>query len=128
MVGYSDDRADSGSMVGLSRPGLGRLLGLGPGGECCPPALVNSDRFPALDVGAGAAWHAQDVEFGPGDRLVCSFDLWHIRGAQRYHQFRALVCLFGDWWLFSGVPGPYFFLQYPPLHPSFTHPPAPAGL
>ena len=46
----------------LHRARLGRLLGLGPGGERLADALARGHRLPPLDHGAGEARHAEGVE------------------------------------------------------------------
>ena len=78
-------------LVGLPRPGLGGLLGLGPGGERGPPALAHRHRLPALGDGAGAAGDAEGVEPGPGHRQLRAGRLRHLRGAQRGAQLGALL-------------------------------------
>src|SRR5258707_14899585 len=111
-------------MVGLSRAGLGRLLGLGPGRECRALTLANGNRFPALDDGARTARYAQGVEPGPGHPLFCPLDLWHVRGTQRHHQFSTFLCLFEYWRLFSGISWHSYFLFFRALYLFFSLPPA----
>ena len=48
--------------LGLRRAGLGRLLGLGSGGERGHAAVVHRHRVPALGAGPGAARHAARLE------------------------------------------------------------------
>ncbi len=60
-------------LVGLRRARLGRLLGLGPGGERLVPPLVDGHRLPALHHAAGASPRPRPVDhvLGAG-QLRCS--------------------------------------------------------
>ena len=100
-----DVRAAAGRVVGLSRAGLGRLLGLGPGRERGAAAVADGDRLPALDDGAGAARHAQGLESGADHRDLRALDLRHLRGAQRHHQLGALVRLLSHRAVLPRLPG-----------------------
>ena len=57
---HSDGRA-----LGLRRAGLGRLLGLGSGGERLAHAVAHRHRVSAQRDRAGAQEHAQDLERRP---------------------------------------------------------------
>ena len=61
-VAVSDLRHFSGRALGLRGAGLGRLLGMGPGGERVDPAVADDDRVPAFGDDAGKARHDEDVE------------------------------------------------------------------
>ncbi len=61
-VAVSDLRNLSGRALGLQRAGLGRLLGMGPGGECQPDAVADGDGVSALGDDAGEARDDEDVE------------------------------------------------------------------
>src|SRR6266566_930581 len=67
-----------GSMVGLPCPGMGWVLGLGPGRECSAAPMVNRNSIPAFSDGARTQGHAQSLESKPGDRLLCPLHIWHF--------------------------------------------------
>ena len=51
-----------GRALGVQRSGLGRLLGMGPGGKCLPDAMADGHGLSALGDDAGEARHDEDVE------------------------------------------------------------------
>ena len=53
----------AGRALGLRRAGLGRLLGMGPGGECVADAVAHGDGVSAFGDDAGKARHDEDVEY-----------------------------------------------------------------
>jgi hypothetical protein len=61
--------------------GLGRLLGLGPGRERGPAAVVHGHGVPALGARAGTARDAQGVERHARDHDVLPDDLRHVHDA-----------------------------------------------
>ena len=74
-------RQPGGSLVVLPRARLGRLLGLGPGGERRLHALASGHRVPALGAGAGAARHAQDLEPAADHHRLQPHHLRHLSHA-----------------------------------------------
>ena len=75
-VDLPDDRSAAGRALVLRRARVGRLLGVGPGGERRAAALAGRDGAAALGDAAGAARHAEGLE--PGAR----------RGRVRPHHVR----------------------------------------
>ena len=67
-----------GRMVVVRGPRVGRLLGLGPGGERVVPALAHRHRLPALGDGPGAAGDAAGLEPVPPDRHLLADDPGHV--------------------------------------------------
>jgi len=61
--------------LGVLRFGLGRLLGMGSGGERVADALAHWNRIPALSHDAGEAQHAEDVEHVAGVCHLPALDL-----------------------------------------------------
>ena len=78
------DRDHAGDVVGLRGAGLGRLLGVGSGGEREPPALAHHDRVPPLGDDPGEARDAQALEPGAHHRDVPAQHLRHL-----HHPLRA---------------------------------------
>jgi cytochrome c-type biogenesis protein CcmF len=76
-------RPHPGRPLGLRGARLGRLLGLGSGGERRLPAVVHGVRVPALDHDPEAARHAQGVERGAGDPHLLPHHLRHLHDPQR---------------------------------------------
>jgi cytochrome c-type biogenesis protein CcmF len=68
--------------LGLLRAGLGRLLGLGPGGERFADAVADGHRLPALGDDAGEARHDEELE-----RVA---DLLHLHARDFGHAADAL--------------------------------------
>src|SRR5690606_36483277 len=56
----------AGFPLGLRGAGLGRLLGVGPGGKRVPHAVADGHRLHSLGDGAGAPGQAEGLEGGPG--------------------------------------------------------------
>jgi hypothetical protein len=83
VLAAADLRDPARSEVGLHRARLGRLLGLGPGREREPAAVVDRHRLPALGRDPGATRQAQGVERLARDRHVRAHDLRHVPGALR---------------------------------------------
>src|SRR6266480_1856509 len=75
-----------GSMVGLPCPGVGWVLGLGPGRECSAAPMVKRNSILAFIDGARTQGYAQGLESKPGYRLLCSLNIWYFLGAKRHHQ------------------------------------------
>ena len=69
-LGFPHRRDSPGCLVELRGPGLGRLLGLGPGGERLLHPLAARHRLPPLLGGAGPPRRAAILELRPGDRDV----------------------------------------------------------
>ena len=88
-VGISDLRNLSGRALGLRGAGLGRLLGMGPGGERVADAVADGHRVPALGDDAGKARHAEDVEHVADLRHLPAVDFRHLPDAQRRGQLGA---------------------------------------
>ena len=65
-------------LVVLRGAGLGRLLGLGPGGERLVPALADRHRLPPLGDGPGAAGDAAGLEPVAAVRHVLAHDPRHV--------------------------------------------------
>ena len=65
-------------LVELPGARLGRLLGLGPGGERLVPALADRHRLPALGHGAGAARHVAGLEPVPAVRHLRAHHPGHL--------------------------------------------------
>ena len=65
-------------VVELRGARLGRLLGLGPGGERLVPALADRHRLPALGHGAGAPGHAAGLEPVAAVRHVLAHHPGHV--------------------------------------------------
>src|SRR5213595_3557064 len=59
VVAVSLDRDLSRHVVGLRRARVGRLLGVGPGGERIAPAVAHHDRVPPLGDDPGKARHVE---------------------------------------------------------------------
>ena len=64
--------------LGVRRTGLGRVLGLGPGGERRAAALVYCYRVLTLCDGAGAAKHAAGLEHDPDHFDLLSHHFWYV--------------------------------------------------
>src|SRR3990172_11544771 len=62
---------------------MGRLLGLGPGGECLLHALAYGHRLPALGYDPAAAWHAKGLEHSANHSNLRSVYLWYLPHPQR---------------------------------------------
>ena len=74
-------RPDARDDLGVRGARLGRLLGLGPGRERRPAAVVHRHRVPALGDGAGAARHAARLERHARHHHVLPDDLRHLHDA-----------------------------------------------
>ena len=79
----------AGRALGLRGARLGRLLGLGPGGERLADAVADRHGVSALGDDAGKARHDARVERLAGVHHVPAHDLRHLPDAQRRGQFRA---------------------------------------
>ena len=81
--------ADFGRSLGLRCAGMGRLLGLGSGGKRGLSALAGGHGLHPQRHDPGKARHAQDLEYGAGDRDLFRGDVRHLCDAQRRHRERA---------------------------------------
>src|ERR1700761_3682575 len=61
-VAVSDVRHLYGRALGVQRAGMGRVLGLGSGGECEPDAVADGDGVSALGDDAGEARDDEELE------------------------------------------------------------------
>ena len=87
-VGISDLRNFSRRTLGLLGAGLGRLLGMGSGGERVADAVADRHCIPALGDDAGKARHAEDVERVADLLHVHAVDLWYVSDASRVWSVR----------------------------------------
>ena len=94
-----------GRALGLRSAGLGRLLGMGPGGERFPAAVADHDCVSAFGDDAGEARHDEDVEHVAHLHHVSAGDFRHVPHAQRRGEFGARVCAVGHRHLVRVVPG-----------------------
>ena len=83
------DRHHAGDVVGLRRAGLGRLLGLGPGGEREPAPLAHDDGVPPLGDDPGKAGDAEALERRPDHRHVPAEHLRDVHHPLRGDRQRA---------------------------------------
>ena len=94
-LGLPDLRNFSRRALGVFSSGLGRLLGMGPGGECVADAVADRYRVSAFGDDAGKARHAEDVEHVADLRHLLAGDSGNVPHPQRNHQlgacFRAVV-------------------------------------
>src|SRR5258708_31540048 len=90
-VALSDLRRFSRRALGLLGPGLGRLLGMGPGGERFYSSLAQRNGFSAFRDDAGKTRHDEGVERLSHLYHLYAFDSGHIAGTQRPSQFRPFV-------------------------------------
>ena len=77
--------------LGLPPIGLGRLLGLGPGGERFIPALVRGHGLPALDHDPGKKGHAEEVECIPVDLCIFPHDRSDLHDPKRRDLIRSFI-------------------------------------
>src|SRR5262249_44233718 len=82
-LAFPDVRNHSRRTLGLWRPGLGRILGLGPGRNRILPSLDFSHRFPAFGDDAGEARHDEEMECLADIHHLPALDFWHSAHAQR---------------------------------------------
>ena len=76
-------RNPPGRHVGLRGVGLGRLLGVGPGGKRVPDALVDRDGLPPLGHHAGAQGDDEGLEHGPDPGHLSAVHSRHLSHSQR---------------------------------------------
>src|SRR5213076_1808282 len=91
VVAVSFDRDLPRHVVGLRRAGVGRVLGVGSGGERIAPAVAHDDRVPPLGDDSGKARDVEVVEPRPDHRVVAVVDLRHVHHALRRDLECALV-------------------------------------
>ncbi len=89
--GFPDLRRFPGRALGVLGSGLGRLLGMGSGGECLADAVADRHRISAFGDDAGKARHAEDVEHVADLRHVLAGDSGNVPDPQRNHQFGACL-------------------------------------
>ena len=77
-LGFPDVRHRARRLVELRDARLGRVLGLGPGGERLVPAVADRHRLPALGDGAGAARDSAGLEPVAGDRHLLADNPGHV--------------------------------------------------
>ena len=99
------NRQSFGVLVGLSRTGLGRILGLGSGRERSHPPVDHRDGLPPLGHDSGKEGNAEGLEPGPCDHDLHADDFWHVHRAKRCHLQRARFCTIVAGLLLFGVPG-----------------------
>ena len=104
-LGVSDLRHLSGRALGLRGAGLGRLLGMGPGGERFAAALAHRHRVPAFGDDAGEARHDEGLEHVADLHHVPAGHLRHLPDALRRGQFGTRLCAVGHRHLVCGFPG-----------------------
>ena len=91
-VGPSDAGDSARSALGLQRPRMGWVLGLGPGRKCIADAVANGHCVSAFGDDAGKARHAEDLEHVADFHHVHVVYLWYLSDAQRRGEFGARVC------------------------------------
>ena len=94
--------------LGLRCAGMGRLLGMGSGGERVTSSLAHRHGVPAFGNDAGKARHAEDVECVADFLNIYAFHSWDASYAQRTGEFRSRVCAVFDWKLVRHFPGDHF--------------------
>ena len=112
-----------GCALGLFSFRLGRLLGMGPGGECFAHALAHRHRISALGDDAGKARHVESVEHVADLRHILAGDSGDIPYPQRNHQFGARIRAVVDWRMVQMVSADqlghvYFFLFQKQIAPA----------
>ena len=78
-------------LVGLQRAGLGRLVVLGPGGECLLHAVADRHRAAAFGAGGREARRAQELDHPALDPHLRLFAARHLPGALRHHHLGAFL-------------------------------------
>src|SRR5436309_1594589 len=91
------------STLGIRRPRMGRLLGLGSSRKCVSHAVAHWDSIPAFGDDAGEAWHVEDMEHVARVCHVLASYPGHVSYSKRRHQFSTCVCAIFDWQLVSMV-------------------------
>lgn len=84
-------RHRTGRALGLRRPGLGRILGLGPGRKRFPAPVAFDDRLSAFSHDAGKAWHDEGMERLADLYHLHALDSGNIPDPQRHCQFRTFI-------------------------------------
>ncbi len=102
--------------MGLRRPRLGRILGLGPGRKRRPLALANRHGLLALRHDPGKKRHAQNLEHGPHHRHLHPVHLRHLPHAKRCRILRTRLCPVPHWALVWRPRRPDRHLLKPPPH------------
>jgi len=75
--------------LGLRRPRLGRLLGMGPGGKCLTNAVAHRHRISAFRHNAGKTRHVEGVEYVADLRYFSALDAGHVSYPLGCDQFGA---------------------------------------
>ncbi len=91
--------------LGVRSAGLGRILGLGPGGERIAAALDHRHRVSALGDDAGKEGHDEGLEHGPGFRDLLPVHLRHVPDALGRGQLGARFRAVAHWKIFRLLPG-----------------------
>ena len=78
-----DHRSAAGRGLGLRGARLGRLLGMGSGGERIAAAVDHGDGVPAFRDDAGEKRNDEGVEHGAGFGHILPVHLWDVLDAQR---------------------------------------------
>ena len=90
-VGISEHRDFAGRALGVCGTGLGRILGMGPGGECVAAAVAHRNCVSAFGDDAREARDDESVERVAGVPHVLVMYFWDISDAQRRGEFGACV-------------------------------------
>src|SRR5581483_3146457 len=90
-MGLSNDWHFSWRALGVLGPRLGRLLGMGPGGECFADVMADGYGISAFGDDAGKTRHVEDLEHVVCVRYFLAFDPGHFSHAQRCDQFGACL-------------------------------------
>jgi hypothetical protein len=98
------DRWDfAGRALGLRGAGVGRLLGLGPSGECFAAAVADGYGVSAFGDDAGKARHDEGMERVAGVRHLHAVHFGNDADAQRGGEFGACVRAIEYWKLVPGL-------------------------
>ena len=97
-----DGRA-AGRGMGVRGAGMGRLLGMGSGGECQLPAVADFDGVSAFGDDAGEEGDDEGVEYRAGGGHVLPLHFWDVYDAKRNCCLGPCVCVVEYWELLFGV-------------------------
>ncbi len=104
-LGIPHRRHFPGRTLGLLGAGLGRVLGMGSGGERVADAMADGHGVPAFGDDAGKTRHAEGMERVADLLHVHAGDLRHVPDAIGRGQFGARVRAIVDWHLVREFPG-----------------------